>query len=353
MKFKLRSRALGLALAGALSSLAAQAAPPPLALLGERFEVEATWRTPDGNTGSGTGASLTGETGYFWFFSPTNVEVVVKVLDACSGPSGHFWVFAGGLTDVAVELTVTDTASGAKKTYRNPPGTPFQPVQDTGAFATCGTARCGQETLSELAATPRADPELETLALFMGGRIAAPQAVYDRVVADVAVIRNSMPQLATLPFAALFDPQTLILGYREEVAPAVEAGTYHAWDCLNRWYGVEEVEVLPTLNAVFLHFRGVLDQRRLVADYQAVPGIASAQVNYFSPPPFPFLPYPLNSLCGTIEGTTHHYFARVGGSPIRYFTSQPGEVAVARGLAASDLAVLARAERCYNDFVPH
>jgi hypothetical protein len=66
------------------------------------------------------------------------VEAVVKVLDACSFPGApRFWVFAAGLTNVEVVLTVTDTATGAVKTYTNPLNRAFQPVQDTAAFATC------------------------------------------------------------------------------------------------------------------------------------------------------------------------------------------------------------------------
>jgi len=42
-----------------------------------------------------------------------------------------------GLTDVEVELRVTDTETGDLKTYVNPQGKRFQPVQDTQAFATC------------------------------------------------------------------------------------------------------------------------------------------------------------------------------------------------------------------------
>jgi hypothetical protein len=64
------------------------------------------------------------------------VELVVKALDGCSF-NGRHWIFAGGLTDVAVTLTVTDTRSGEVKTYRNPLGTPFAPIQDTGAFPSC------------------------------------------------------------------------------------------------------------------------------------------------------------------------------------------------------------------------
>ena len=76
------------------------------------------------------------DTGYFWFFEASSVEVVVKVLDGCP-LNAHSWVFAGGLTNVGVTLTVTDTQTGAVKTYTNPPDTALAPIQDTSAFATC------------------------------------------------------------------------------------------------------------------------------------------------------------------------------------------------------------------------
>lgn len=81
--------------------------------------------------------SLTDASGYFWFFSSDNVELVLKALNACSAPSPKYWLFASGLTDVNVDLVVTDTKSGMVKTYTNPLGRPFAPIQDTDAFATC------------------------------------------------------------------------------------------------------------------------------------------------------------------------------------------------------------------------
>jgi hypothetical protein len=107
-----------------------------LCLLSGRFRVTATWETSAGQSGTGKARQLTDESGYFWFFSENNVEVVVKVLDACSS-FGRFWVFAAGLTNVGVELRVEDTATGVVRTYSNPAGRPFQPLQDTNAFATC------------------------------------------------------------------------------------------------------------------------------------------------------------------------------------------------------------------------
>jgi pre-peptidase/Leucine Rich Repeat (LRR) protein len=109
-----------------------------LCLGGGRFQVQANWRTPSGSTGTAHGVPVTADTGYFWFFDATNVEVVVKVLDACTVNS-RFWVYAGGLTNVEVDLLVTDTAAGTTRTYHNPLGTPFQPIQDSSAFDTCSS----------------------------------------------------------------------------------------------------------------------------------------------------------------------------------------------------------------------
>ncbi len=118
--------------------------PPPgscvpgdtrLCLNDGRFQVEAQW-TANGTSGAGHAVPMTADTGYFWFFAATNVEAVIKVLDACTF-NQRYWVFAGGLTNVRVHLTVTDTRTGAVKTYDNPQGTAFRPVQDANAFASC------------------------------------------------------------------------------------------------------------------------------------------------------------------------------------------------------------------------
>jgi hypothetical protein len=104
-----------------------------LCLNSGRFQVRVSWATTDGRSGAGQAVGLTGDTGYFWFFSSNNVEMVIKVVDG-RVVNGKFWVFAGGLTNVNAVITVTDTVTGAVKTYVNPQGTAFAPIQDTGAF---------------------------------------------------------------------------------------------------------------------------------------------------------------------------------------------------------------------------
>jgi photosystem II stability/assembly factor-like uncharacterized protein len=104
-----------------------------LCLDGARFRVRATWTSSDGTSGSGHATTLTGDTGDFWFFDSSNVELIVKVLEGC-GTNAHRWVFASGLTNVLVSLSVTDIVTGTTKVYTNPQGAAFVPIQDTSAF---------------------------------------------------------------------------------------------------------------------------------------------------------------------------------------------------------------------------
>ena len=104
--------------------------------LSTRFQVTAEWQKPDGSSGPGTAVPLTADTGYFWFFDPSNIEIVTKVLSGCA-VNNRYWVFGAGLTNVGVTLTYTDMANGSQKIYQSPVGAAFEPIQDTSAFATC------------------------------------------------------------------------------------------------------------------------------------------------------------------------------------------------------------------------
>jgi hypothetical protein len=100
--------------------------------LANRFAARVEWRTGEA-AGAGTPASLSGDTGAFWFFSPANVELVVKVLDG-TAVNGKHWVFFASLSDVDFDLEVLDTTTGQRRTYHNPRGT-MASRADVDAFA--------------------------------------------------------------------------------------------------------------------------------------------------------------------------------------------------------------------------
>lgn len=72
--------------------------------------------------------------GLFWFFNPTNPELLVKILDGCNA-TGHWWVFLSAGTNVRFDVTITDARDGTVVwTHTNPDGQAAVPVTNTRAF---------------------------------------------------------------------------------------------------------------------------------------------------------------------------------------------------------------------------
>ena len=116
------------------TSTTCTAGPTTLCLNNGRFRVQAIFTAPTLGITNGTAQAvpLTTDTGYFWFFSSNNVEIVIKAVDG-RPVNGFFWVFYGALSDVEYTITVTDTATGAVKPYHNVQGH-LASVADTAAF---------------------------------------------------------------------------------------------------------------------------------------------------------------------------------------------------------------------------
>jgi hypothetical protein len=88
-----------------------------------RFLVSARWHNPrNGRSGDAGAVTADGESGYFWFFDPDNLELAVKVIDGRQS-NGFFWVFFAALSDVEYWIDVTDTGSGDHRQFHNPPFT--------------------------------------------------------------------------------------------------------------------------------------------------------------------------------------------------------------------------------------
>jgi hypothetical protein len=98
----------------------ASASLAPLELAGH-FQITVDWRDFMGSTGAGTGVPLTSHSGYFWFFSPDNPELFIKLVDDWAN-SGYYWVVFGAITTVEFTVTVTNTEDGQTQSYFNPLG---------------------------------------------------------------------------------------------------------------------------------------------------------------------------------------------------------------------------------------
>ncbi|MEO8504798.1 MAG: cellulase family glycosylhydrolase, partial [Acidobacteriota bacterium] len=95
----------------AAATVACVAGYNTLCLQGGRFSVSVTYHDHSGGGGDAHAVPATNESGQFWFFDPTNIELVLKVLDG-RRVNGKWWVLWGALSDVEYDVTVTDTTNG-------------------------------------------------------------------------------------------------------------------------------------------------------------------------------------------------------------------------------------------------
>lgn len=125
---------VGFFAAGAVPNTLSCVPSPAAACLYNRFRVEITYdATPNNGSGPANVVLESSASVKFTFFDPTNIEMILKILNACT-LNAKWWVFAGGLTDVGVTIKVTDTATGAVQNYSSAKGHLFQTFADTSAF---------------------------------------------------------------------------------------------------------------------------------------------------------------------------------------------------------------------------
>lgn len=182
-------------------------------------------------------------------------------------------------------------------------------------------------TPEEIAATPRADVNLELLSVEMSGGLTASQETYDRVIWDIGRIRGRFPETAGIPYNGTLDGHQLYLAIDDATAAAIDAGTYSVWDCLNDYYELESVSrrSSPIGEFATLSLEGIYNTFHLVPLYEQLPGViyASGLSGGF---------HRGRTICGLVDSSsTHHYFIVVdafGDCPsgciyrdVRYFTS--------------------------------
>lgn len=169
---------------------------PGICLFDDRFKVTVEWADFSGNPftlpsnldgGQGQGVVVApstptapADTGYFWFFTEDNIELVVKMIDGRQ-TNGAFWFFAGTLTDVEYRVHVEDTQTQAEATYENPPGA-FVNIRDTQAFPEI-TPESG--ALPSSAPAPATAPALDRrLAILPAGTLPSCDAPHVACVQD-------------------------------------------------------------------------------------------------------------------------------------------------------------------------
>jgi hypothetical protein len=214
-----------------------------------------------------------------------------------------------------------------------------------------GSSNCpvGLPSAAEIASTPRADTNLELLALRNSTGIIADQAIYDRVVRDVTAIRAADPSVAGIGYFARSDGRRLFLELYKSRFADMQSGAYHDWDCLNQTY--VETDLMLTDNEPSpygtLTLKGNYDLERVGAQYAALPGIQSAASDMGGGDG--------PTICITRAADVWHYvFDKATGDCLagcteheyhHFTTSMAGEVMSLGELADDEVATYAAAER--------
>jgi len=155
-------------------------------------------------------------------------------------------------------------------------------ASDAGSFDVGSIAYpCGNliGTADEIAATPRARPDLELVALkFDPNRLTADQATYDRVVADIDAIAaaNSNVAASNIPFfppGPYMDGRMLTLSVDSATYARIKAGMYAAWDCINNYYELSEISTYYSAASVRVILKGNYNLGLLADFYRGLPGV--------------------------------------------------------------------------------
>ena len=67
-------------------------------------------------------ASMSDQSGNFYFFQPENWEVLVKMVDGCA-INGYYWAFVAAASNLGWEIGIVDTTTGAEWVVANTEGT--------------------------------------------------------------------------------------------------------------------------------------------------------------------------------------------------------------------------------------
>ncbi|HET7540849.1 MAG TPA: hypothetical protein VFK05_13290 [Polyangiaceae bacterium] len=216
----------------------------------------------------------------------------------------------------------------------------------SGGADTCSIAG---PSAQELSATPRSNTNLELLALKFSSGIVAEQAIYDRLVRDVAAIVARDPSVSDIRYFAPHDGKGLLLVTDEQTLGQMRAGTYSDWNCLNQTYGVENTEFnAGSVSFAVLTLEGIYDIPRLAKQYAALPKIRSAEANIGGGDG--------PTICVTRESDVWHYvFDRASGdcpagcTEHEYFhftVTTSGSVEALGALSTAEAATYASREAC-------
>jgi len=131
-------------------------------------------------------------------------------------------------------------------------------------------------TAETIARTPRADENLELLAISLSDGITADDEIYRRLVRDIAAIRTVDSRMRTIKYSAS-DNGELMVGPASSQKKLFLEGHYTEWDCLNRYFHV--IRIQYQMGYATLQFAGRFNLNQVGELYSSLAGVRSADPN--------------------------------------------------------------------------
>lgn len=134
-------------------------------------------------------------------------------------------------------------------------------------------------TQAEITQSPREDEDAERLALRATDALVAPEARYQRILADLKAIRAAVPNPGASGVFPTFGTTAVFLQLTPAISQAVAAGTYRGFDCLHAWYGAKRVKPLTSVDMAIVYFKALYHPQRIMAAYRVHPDVLGTEAN--------------------------------------------------------------------------
>jgi hypothetical protein len=135
--------------------------------------------------------------------------------------------------------------------------------------------------VEDLAATPRADENLEFLALVLEpDAVVVSQATYERVVADVTAIRALVPELAPIEYRPPHDGRSAWISFGGIAVDVWAMGAFSGLECLNEALGATYSPAFDNFDFFYrqVSLRGIHNMPLVAQLYNQLPDVAAGEL---------------------------------------------------------------------------
>jgi hypothetical protein len=133
--------------------------------------------------------------------------------------------------------------------------------------------------VSAAVAWPPTKADLTILSFQVSDKVEAEPRMLESIERHLAAIAQRAPEVKEIELRHPFRGQNVILTVDDATAESMSAGKYHAWSSLHSKLRVRRVHVHR--QTVTIDYDGIYNTPRLAAEYASLPGIRSAEPNWF------------------------------------------------------------------------